>query len=70
MRVVAFNGSARKGGNTAIMLQTVLAELTAEGIQTELIELAGVRLTGCEACYTCRQRKDRRCVVPGDPLND
>lgn len=70
MRVVAFNGSARKGGNTAILLQSVLAELTAEGIRTELIELAGLHLQGCDACYTCRQRKDDRCVVEDDPLND
>ncbi len=37
MRVVAFNGSARKGGNTAILLGHVLAELREENIDTELI---------------------------------
>ena len=70
MYVVAFNGSARKNGNTAIMLKTALAELEVDGIRTELIQLAGVHLQGCDACYTCQQRKDKRCVVEGDPLND
>lgn len=70
MYVVAFNGSARLNGNTAIMLQTVLAELERENIRTELVQLAGTHLQGCDACYTCQQRKDRRCVVETDPLND
>jgi multimeric flavodoxin WrbA len=38
MKVVAFNGSARKGGNTAILLGHVLGELANEGIETELAE--------------------------------
>jgi multimeric flavodoxin WrbA len=70
MQVVAFNASARKGGNTALMLKTVLAELDAEGIRTELVELAGVHLQGCGACYICQRRKDGRCAVEGDPLNE
>jgi multimeric flavodoxin WrbA len=70
MRVVAFNGSARKGGNTAIMLRTALGELETEGIRTELVELAGVHLKGCGACYICQQRKDGRCAVADDPLNE
>ena len=41
MKVVAFNGSARKDGNTAILLRTVLTELERENIATELIQLAG-----------------------------
>jgi multimeric flavodoxin WrbA len=52
------------------MLKTVLAELDAEGIRTELVELAGVHLQGCGACYICQRRKDGRCAVEGDPLNE
>ncbi len=46
MKVVAFNGSARKEGNTALLLNTVLAELSAEGIETELYSLAGKPIQG------------------------
>jgi len=70
MNVVAFNGSARLDGNTAILLKTTLAELEREGIRTELIQLAGTQLQGCTACYTCRDRKDGRCSLDSDPLNE
>lgn len=35
MKVVAFNGSARKNGNTSILTQPVFAELANTGIETE-----------------------------------
>ena len=41
MKVIAFNGSARKQGNTAILIKHVFSELEKEGIETELMELAG-----------------------------
>jgi multimeric flavodoxin WrbA len=47
VKVVAFNGSARKDGNTAILIQRVLQVLEAEGIETELIQLAGEQIRGC-----------------------
>ncbi|WP_147820635.1 flavodoxin family protein [Salidesulfovibrio onnuriiensis] len=70
MKVVAFNGSARKGGNTAAMIKAALAPLEAEGIETELVELAGKKLRGCIACYKCFQNKDQRCAVNNDFIND
>lgn len=69
MKVVAFNGSARKDGNTAILLKTVLEELTQEGIRTELVQLFGKGLQGCTACYKCFERKDGRCAVEKDKMN-
>jgi len=69
MKVVAFNGSARLDGNTAILLKTVLGELEREGIQTELIQLAKEHLQGCGACYRCFKQKDERCSVDTDPVN-
>ena len=70
MKVVAFNGSARKGGNTAEMIKKVFAELEAEGIETELVELAGKKMHGCVACYKCAQNKDGRCAVDNDFVNE
>ena len=46
MKVVGINGSPRKDGNTAILIRTVFAELNAEGIETELIQLSGKPLKG------------------------
>jgi multimeric flavodoxin WrbA len=70
MKVVAINGSARKDGNTAILVRRVFRELEAEGVATELVQLAGTTLRGCTACYRCFERKDRRCAVTGDAAND
>jgi multimeric flavodoxin WrbA len=69
IKVVAFNGSARKGGNTAILLGYVLKELEKEGIETELIEMSGVTIHGCLACRKCSTKKDRRCSQTGDMGN-
>ena len=70
MKVVAINGSSRKDGNTAILLRTVLNELSAEGIGAELIQLAGNPLSGCTACNKCRENMDRKCVINTDNFND
>ena len=70
MKVVAFNGSARRGGNTAILLGHVMAELRAEGIETELVELAGATIHGCLACRKCSARKDGRCSQDNDIGNE
>jgi multimeric flavodoxin WrbA len=69
-KVVAFNGSARKGGNTFILLQYVLKELEKEGIETELVELSGKELHGCKACRECSIKKNRRCSQTGDFGNE
>ena len=69
MNVVAFNGSPRKDGNTAAMLRHVLQELEREGIQTELVQLADLKLRGCRACYQCFTAKNRHCALADDGLN-
>jgi multimeric flavodoxin WrbA len=69
MKVVAFNGSARKDGNTAILLRHVLGELEEEGIETELVQMSGEKIHGCLACRTCFSRKDGRCSQKEDMGN-
>lgn len=70
MRVIAFNGSARRDGNTALLIKQVLRELENAGIDTELIQLAGTRIQGCSACSECFETLDKRCVLTNDPIND
>ncbi len=70
MKVIALNGSPRRGGNTSRLLQMVLNELEMEGIQTELIEMSGVRLSGCRACFVCKDKQNGQCVIGDDPLNE
>jgi multimeric flavodoxin WrbA len=70
MKVVAFNGSPRREGNTARMIRRVFAALEAEGIETELVQVGGQIMRGCLACYQCGAKKDRRCVQADDQVND
>jgi multimeric flavodoxin WrbA len=70
MKVVAFNGSARAEGNTAILLNVVLDALRKEGIETELVTLAGKDIPGCRACYKCFEKADGHCAVTGDIVNE
>lgn len=60
MKVLGINGSARKDGNTAILLNTVFEELQAAGIETELVEFAGKAIQPCKACWACGGK--RSCV--------
>jgi len=66
MKVVGFNGSPRKGGNTFHAISTVFGELQKEGIETELIQLGGADIRGCRACYKCFETKDNRCIQKDD----
>ena len=70
MKVIAFNGSARKEGNTSILLNMVCDELKAEGIGTEIYALAGKPIQGCIACYKCFENKNKRCAVEKDIVNE
>ena len=69
MKVIAFNGSARKDGNTAILIQRALKVLEGEGIETEFIQLAGQQIHGCTGCGTCRKVKNKECKIVNDNVN-
>lgn len=64
MKVLAINGSSRKDGNTADMLNLVLAETEKEGHETELIQLAGHTINPCKACFACAGKGN--CVFDND----
>jgi len=70
MKVVAFNGSPRRDGNTAILIRHVFGELEKHGIETELVQLADKAVRGCIACERCAVNKDRRCAVTDDAANE
>jgi len=70
MKVVAFNGSPREGGNTAMLINAVLDEVRKEGMETEVVQLGGRKIRGCTACMKCFENRDRRCSITTDILND
>ncbi len=70
MKVVAVNGSARKGGNTTMLIEAVFEPLRAAGHDCDLIELAKRDIRGCTACGKCREKADRKCHGRKDDGNE
>lgn len=69
MKVLGFNGSARKDGNTSVLIQKVFEELEADGIETKLVNLGPKSVNGCLACMKCFEKQDGHCVQNKDKLN-
>lgn len=70
MKVVAFNGSPRRNGNTAIMINHVLKTLKKHGIETEMVQIGGQAIRGCTACGWCGQNPVKRCAIDDDLVNE
>ena len=70
MKVIGFNGSPRKDGNTTTLMGYLLREIEKEGIETELVQLSAKKIHGCIACYKCFENQDQRCSVKNDAANE
>ena len=55
MKILALNGSARKSGNTAALLEAACEGARAAGAETELIDLYDVDFHGCRGCEACKR---------------
>lgn len=69
MRVIAINGSPRKGGNTEIVLVEMAKELEAGGIETEIVQVGDKAIRGCIGCGYCRLN-GHICVLKDDCVNE
>jgi len=54
MKIVGVVCSPRFGGNAETLTRICLEEISKEGLDTELISLAGKKITPCDACGQCR----------------
>jgi len=70
MKVVAFNGSPRKKGNTSHAIEIVARELGAKGIEVEVINIGKKKIRGCIACNWCMKHEKDKCVFDDDPVNE
>ncbi len=68
MKVVGINGSARKDGNTALVIGKIFEELSKAGVDTELIQLADYDMHPCRGCFACKGRGN--CVFGNDGFCD
>ena len=63
-RVLGIVGSPRRGGNTDVLLQTILAAASEEGARTGIIRLGERNIEPCRACNACHETGS--CVIADD----
>lgn len=54
MKMVALNGSPRKGWNTEKLVQSAIDGAKTLGAETELIQLYDQEFKGCMSCFACK----------------
>ncbi|MCD8305925.1 MAG: flavodoxin family protein [Prevotella sp.] len=69
-KVLLFNCSPHKSGNTFSALEEVAAELHKEGIETETLHIGTKAVRGCIACRSCKREGANGCVFDDDVTND
>ncbi|AGK98985.1 flavodoxin family protein [Clostridium pasteurianum] len=70
MKVVAFNGSPNKNGNTYEAIKVVAAELEKENIEVEIVHVGNKVIRGCLACGGCSRNMNEKCVIQNDEVNE
>ena len=70
MKMVAFNGSPNKEGNTYHAIRLVAAELEKEGVGTEIVHVGNKTIRGCVACGQCVKNQDEQCALKDDQVNE
>ena len=66
-KIYAVNGSPRKNGNTAQLLQKALEGAASAGAEVKLIQLADLDFSGCRSCFACKKLAN---PSPGCVLKD
>ena len=66
-KIYAVNGSPRKNGNTAQLLQKALEGAASAGAEIKLIQLADLNFSGCRSCFACKKLVN---PAPGCVLKD
>lgn len=67
MKVLMINGSPHTEGNTYIALREMEKQFLQEGIETEILQVGNKTVSGCRACYFCKEHG--RCVLD-DMVNE
>ncbi|MDR2129573.1 MAG: flavodoxin family protein [Odoribacteraceae bacterium] len=70
MKVIAFNGSPKREGNTCQAIKTVAGELAMRNIEVEIVHVGNKPIRGCMACGQCAKSGDNKCVISDDEVNE
>ena len=66
MKIVLISGSPKPEGNTAQLMNECAKVITSEGVEAEVISLAGMKIESCVGCGSCA--KTGHCKID-DGLN-
>ncbi len=66
MKVIAFNASPRKKGNTSTLIKAVLEGAESAGAETQEVRLHDLNMKGCQACYICKDKQPGVCALKDD----
>ena len=66
-KIFAINGSPRKNGNTAQLLQKALEGAASAGAEVKFIQLSDLDFSGCRSCFACKRVEN---PAPGCVLKD
>lgn len=60
MKVLLINGSPKANGNTAFALNQMAEVFSAQGVETEILQVGSALIRGCTGCGSCY--KTKKCV--------
>lgn len=61
MKILILNGSPRKNGNTSVAVSQMEKVFIKNGIETEIIQVGAMEVSGCKACGYCF--KNGKCAI-------
>jgi multimeric flavodoxin WrbA len=64
--VVAFLGSPRKKGNSAVLAKQIIYGVKSVGAKVETVYLNGLDIKPCQGCYACKKKNSTGCAVDDD----
>lgn len=65
MKIVVLNGSPRKDGNTAFMIQSFIEAIDNKH-EVSVVECAHKKVAGCLSCEFCHTKGEGKCIQQDD----
>lgn len=66
MNILVLNGSPRKHGNTAFMIEAFLDGAKQQGHHVDVISVCEKNINGCLACEYCHTKGNGACIQQDD----
>ncbi|KAJ3448069.1 nad(p)h-dependent fmn-containing oxidoreductase ywqn-related [Anaeramoeba flamelloides] len=70
LKVIAFNGSPRRKGNTFQLIQQMFKVFQNHNVETEIVQIGSKDIDGCIGCGVCKTRRDYKCAIESDCVNE